>query len=310
MKKFISIVLLGIIAIPIIASEKLVIYHAGSLGVPLKHIDEAFKRLYPEVRIFRESAGSRTCARKISDLGKKADIMFSADYTVIENLLIPEYSDWNISFVTNEMALMYTKNSKYASEINAQNWAEILLRSDVNYGHSDPNADPCGYRSQLVWILAEKHYKIKNLYNKLKNKKHAIRPKETDLLALLEVGAIDYLFIYRSVAMQHKEHFIILPDEINLKSNVHSNFYKQAKIQISGKKPGEFITKTGKPMVYGLTIPKSAMNRKMAIAYVDFVLSSKGRKIMQKNGQPLLTPAVGTGDISKIPASLKKYIRK
>ena len=46
-----------------------------------------------------------------------------------------------------------------------------------------------------------------------------IRPKETDLLALLEAGEIDYLFIYRSVAGQHGLKMILLDDEINLKSS-------------------------------------------------------------------------------------------
>ncbi len=48
-------------------------------------------------------------------------------------------------------------------KIDAGNWHEILLRPDVQYGHSDPNSDPCGYRSLLTWQLAEKYYKIENL---------------------------------------------------------------------------------------------------------------------------------------------------
>ena len=45
-----------------------------------------------------------------------------------------------------------------------------------------------------------------------------IRPKETDLLALLEAGEIDYLFIYRSVAQQHGLKMILLDDAMNLKA--------------------------------------------------------------------------------------------
>ncbi|RLB35213.1 MAG: tungstate ABC transporter substrate-binding protein WtpA, partial [Deltaproteobacteria bacterium] len=66
------------------AKEKLIIFHAGSLSIPFKQISEAFVGTHPNVRVVREAAGSRTCARKISDLGRPCDVMASADYTVIE----------------------------------------------------------------------------------------------------------------------------------------------------------------------------------------------------------------------------------
>ncbi len=290
--------------------SKLVIFHAGSLAIPLQKMSEAFNEKYPDVQIMREAAGSRVCARKISELNKKADIMFSADYTVIDELLIPKFADWNIHFVTNEMAIMFGHNAKYADEITVENWPEILLRKDVTYGHSDPNADPCGYRSQLVWQLAEKYYKLPGLYEKLRENNPIVRPKETDLVALLEAGTLNYLFIYRSVAQQHGAKYLVLPDEINLKTAKFADFYKQATFDISGKKPGEFITKKGAPMVYGLTIPNNAVNKKMAEKFVAFVLSEEGRKIMEDCGQPAIVPAKITGKEKSLPSSIKKFVKE
>ncbi|MFC1770310.1 tungstate ABC transporter substrate-binding protein WtpA [Candidatus Margulisiibacteriota bacterium] len=289
--------------------ESLTIFHAGSLSIPLKKMTAQFNKKFPNVKVFLEGAGSRTCARKITDLKKKADVMFSADSSVIQTLLIPEYADWNINFATNEMAIMFTPKSKYANEINSKNWPDILLRPDVNYGHSDPNADPCGYRSQLVWQLAEKYYKIGSLYQKLKNKKHFIRPKETDLLALLESHTMDYLFIYRSVAEQHHSKYILLPDQINLKTKRYAKFYKGAKLKITGKKPGAWVTKIGKPMVYGLTIPKNAPNRKMAVEYVNFVLSKQGQDVLRGNGQPPIIPPTSQEKL-KIPSEINNTVKQ
>ena len=290
---------------------KLIIFHAGSLAIPFKEMSQAFTRKYPGVRIFREAAGSRTCARKITDLKKPCDVMASADYTVIENLLLPDYAEWNISFATNEMAIMHREDSKYAKKINGKNWHEILLRKGVEYGHSDPNCDPCGYRSQLVWQLAEKYYRIPGLYEKLRDKcpPRNVRPKETDLIALLEAGEIDYLFIYRSVCEQHKMTFVILPDEINLKSAAHQSFYKKASIKVSGKRPGDFIKKTGKPMVYGITVPKDAPNKETAIAFVAFVVGPEGQAIMKRNGQPPVSPPRATGSLDLMPVQLKKLVK-
>ncbi len=288
----------------------LVIFHAGSLAIPFKQISRAFTQKYPQVRIYREAAGSRTSARKITDLKKPCDVMASADYTVIDNLLIPDYADWNISFATNEMVIMHRKDSAYAAEINSDNWPQILLRENVAYGHSDPNADPCGYRSQLVWQLAEKYYRLPGLYHKLQQgcPPKNVRPKETDLIALLESGDLDYLFIYRSVAEQHKMPYVALPAQISLKSAEHAAFYRQASIKITGKKPGQFITQTGKPMVYGITALRKAPNPEAALAFVQFVVGPGGRKIMQQNGQPPVDPPLASGRVDLMPPALKSLV--
>ena len=93
--------------------------------------------------------------------------MASADYDVIDTLLIPNFASWDIHFATNQLAIMYRPDSKYAKEINGNNWYNILLKPGVQYGHADPNADPCGYRTLLSWQLAEKYYKDPGLYKRL-----------------------------------------------------------------------------------------------------------------------------------------------
>ena len=289
--------------------NKLIIFHAGSLTVPFKQVIKEFQKENPDVKIEKEIAGSRACARKIADLNKTCDVFASADYTVIDKLLIPDYADWNIKFASNEMAIVFTEKSKYKNKINGENWAQILLKDDVSFGRSDPNADPCGYRTVLTIKLAEKYFGEKGLAEKLLGKDvKYIRPKEVDLLALLETGELDYIFLYRSVAKQHGLEFLILPDSINLKDNKLSDFYKTVSVEISGKKPGEKITKKGAPMVYGITIPKNNQNKLMAEKFLKFLLSEKGMEIMQANGQPSVVPTV-TSTYNRIPKSLKKFAK-
>ncbi|MFC1595865.1 tungstate ABC transporter substrate-binding protein WtpA [Candidatus Margulisiibacteriota bacterium] len=304
-----AIVLLSIGGCAPAKKQTLTIFQAGSLSLPFKEMSAAFQKKHPDVEVLRESSGSRTAARKINELNKKADIMGSADYTVITSLLMPKHTDFYLKFATNEMVIMYTEHSKYNDEINSENWPQILLRKGVNYGHSDPNADPCGYRSQLVWQLAEKHYKKTSLYKQLKKQCPAknVRPKETDLLALLEAGELDYLFIYRSVAKQHHGQYVVLPDQVNLRSATYTDFYKQAKIKISGKKPGQWITKTGQPMVYGITAIKDAENYDLALKFIKFLISPEGQKIMAQNGQPSIIPAKGYGNVPKL---LSEYVKR
>jgi len=296
---------------PTVASEsKLIIFHAGSLTVPVKHLTEAFQKTHPNVTFETEAAGSRTTARKVSELGREADIVMSADYTVIDNLLIPDFADWNVRFARNTMVIAYTDKSKYADEINADNWYEILLRDGVVYGHSDPDADPCGYRTLLVWQLAEKHYGIPGLYQKLDEHcpPENVRPKETDLIALLQSGDMDYAFEYRSVAVQHGLKFVELPDEINLSRVEFADFYGQARVELSGSEPGQTITMKGKPIVYGVTIPKNAPHPDLAIEFVKFLLGPEGQAIMEEHGQPPIVPPVADNK-DALPTALQTLVK-
>jgi molybdate/tungstate transport system substrate-binding protein len=288
--------------------QNLVIFHAGSLAVPFKQITEAFKAENSGVNFFIEAAGSRECARKISELKKPCDIMASADYIVIDNLLIPDHADWNIKFVANEMTIVYHEGSKRAEEINKDNWYEILLDKNVTFGRSNPDADPCGYRAVLTMKLAEKFYNKKGLAESLIAKNNEfMRPKEVDLLALLESNTIDYIFLYRSVAQQHELKYLLLPDEVNLKTPEFGELYKTVSVDVSGKTPGTTITQVGAPMVYGITVPKNAPNPDLAKKFVAFVLDKeKGLAIMEKNGQPSMVPS-SSETYDKIPEELKKF---
>ena len=290
-------------------SGDLVIFHAGSLSLPFREIGLAFMEAHPAVTVRAEAAGSRACARKIIDLGRRCDVMASADYEVIEALLIPGHADWCIKFAANEMTIVYQTGSNRAGEIDAGNWFEILLDGDVRFGRSDPNVDPCGYRSVLTMKLAEKHYGREGLAARLLAKDlRYIRPKETDLLALLEMGEIDYIFLYRSVSAQHGLKTFLLPDEVNLKRADLADLYVTVTVDISGKRPGETITRAGAPMVYGITIPKNAPNAAAAIEFVRFVLEKdQGMAIMECNGQPSVVPSP-SATWERIPEALKPFV--
>lgn len=291
-------------------NNELIIFHAGSLALPFKHIIEEFNKSYPQIQVTTEIAGSVACARKITDLNKECDIMASADYKVIEQMLIPKHAAWNIKFATNEMSIAYTENSRFADEFSQDNWYKILLNDEVVFGRSDPNSDPCGYRSVITAKLAEKYYQKSGLADSLLSKNtEYIRPKEVDLLALLETQTLDYIFIYRSVAGQHGLKYLLLPDSINLKKTALSDFYRTASVEINGKKPGEKITQYGEPMVYGVTLLNSAPNRENGLLFLQFLLSrDKGQKIMEQNGQPSIVPAPAK-NYEKIPSQLQEFAK-
>jgi len=290
-----------------------VMFHAGSLTMPFEAMEKEFEARYPGVDLQREASGSQAAARKVTDLNKPCDIMASADFKVIDKLLIPKHADWNIRFATNELVLCYTDKSKFAKEVNAKNWDNILQRKAVVWGHSDPNLDPCGYRALMVLQLAEKYYRKPGLYkNILANRPlENIRPKSVELVSLLQTGNMDYAWEYRSVALQHGLKYVSLPDKINLGNYKEDPYYSQAVVKLTGAKPGEYMDMKGESTTYGVTLIKDAPNKEAAVAFLEYMLDPKGGlKILKDQGQPPFIPCrVPTQKMkSALPEKLQKLV--
>ncbi len=308
-------IMLAIITIALITAcktndkKKLVIFHAGSLAMPFHYISNEFKKENPDLEIFIEQSGSLAAARKITDLNKKCDIIAVADYLIIDYLLIPEHAKWNYVFAANEMIIAYNDNSKFADKINQNNWIEILLRDDVTIGRSEPNLDPCGYRTLFVFKLAEKVYDLNGLAEKFINKKQTvIRPKEIDLIAILETGNIDYLFIYKSVAIQHNLRYVELPEELNLSNPNLNHIYNSVSTIVDGATQGEKFEIQGSAIFYGFCIPDNHQNFDAALDFLLFLVNpEKGGLLLEEMGMiPINT--VNSKDIYNLPEKLKAKI--
>jgi len=304
-----KIVIAGIIVVLVISTaiyyltankEKIVVFCAGSLAVPFKKISENFEKIYG-CTVYLEAGGSVAMARKIVELGEKADILAVADYNVMEEYIVPEYADSYTIFASNELVIAYTNKSKYSNEINSSNWRDILKKEDVKIGISSPNQDPCGYRSIMLFKLSDIYYNdslfsdvIERNLNVLcedvgnttihvaddpslvkENSRIYIKPKSVELLSDLEVGAIDYAFEYKSVAIQHNLSYIELPDYINLGNSSLRDVYSKIKIVLAD---GSEIK--GDAIMYAITISNNAQNREMAEKFYDYLMSEEGKKIL------------------------------
>ena len=284
----------------------LYVIHAGSLTLPVHELSRAFREENPDVRILTEAWGSKAGARRVIDINTPAGVFMSADYMVIENMLIPDHASWYLPFATNELSIVYTPRSRYASEINRDNWMDILMRPDVKYGRSNPDMDPCGVRSVFTIKLAEKKYGNEGFARQLLEKDtDNIRPKETDLIALLEKNHIDYIFLYKSVAVQHGLEYLELPDSLSLGNFALNDWYRNVSIETLGTRPGETITEFGEAMVYGLTIPHKSENQELAERFISFVIHpDKGQAILRRLGQDPVTDFINPYE-DKLPAALK-----
>lgn len=311
------VLLLTIVFLPVSTSgqsqtnkKELIIFHAGSLAVPMNQIVREYEKRNPGIKIYLESAGSLVCARKVTELKKPCDIIASSDYFVINELLIPDYASWSIRFATNEIVIAYLEKSKYSKEINAGNWMDILQRKDVIYSRSDPDSDPCGYRTVFTFMLAEKYYNKSGLAEKMESKNQEyIRPKEVDLVALLESNAIDYMFQYKSVAIQHGLKYIELPKDINLSDPSKNDIYSSVSTEVAGSKPGIKMKVTGDYINYSITVLDKAPEKEEAVNFLEFLISPRGMEIFKNNGQEPIIPFT-TEQPQTVPAKLLKYLKE
>ncbi len=308
---------------------ELKVFHAGSLTEPLAEVEKEFENQHKNIDVQREAAGSVQTIKKVTELHKDVDVVASADAFLIPKMMYPNYSDFTIKFATNDIVIAYTNKSNYWNEINEDNWYQILRKNDVKFGFSNPNNDPCGYRSIMTMQLAEFKYNDSKIFDDLVEKntnikancnstctivvpnstqinpdtnKVMVRSLEMELISGLQSREIEYFFIYRSVAVQQKFNFIELPSKINLGDDSKNEIYNRVNLkQANGK------VQQGNAIVYGLTIPKNAQHKKEAVEFVKLLISKDGRKIFENLGQPPLNPAI-VDNISNIPIELKEFV--
>ncbi|MFZ5623590.1 MAG: extracellular solute-binding protein, partial [Gemmatimonadota bacterium] len=275
----------------------LVVFNAGSLAIPFRELLRAFAARHPGVVPAQENSGSVEAARKITELGKVPDVLGVADYGVIAKLLIPQHATWYGTFARNAMVLAYTSRSTGAGEIDGRNWWQVVTRPGVRMGRADPTLDPNGYRTLLVFQLAERYYRQPGLARRLLAAAPArfVRPKEADLTALLQAGELDYAWTYRSIASSVGLKWVSLPPEIDLSDPAHAADYAQSVVKVprSARASADSLEFRGEPIVYALTVPLRAPHRATADAFVEFVFGPEGRAILQKAGFILLEkPAI------------------
>jgi len=235
------------------------------------------------------------------------------------------------------MVLAYTQNSKYADELNASNWYEIVSRPDVRFGLADPRMDPVGYRSLMLDVLAESYYSqpdiLKNMIGdsfstpitassqdglttiyvpellEPSSNRMYLRGANMQLLALLESNDVDYTFDYKSVVLQHNLKYLELPPEINLGEKSLTENYRQVVVKLDFRrfKTVEPVFQ-GLPIAYGLTIPNNSSHKPEAARYLQFLLGPDGQRIFNECSHPELNPPA-CDNVNSLPDSLKPLFR-
>ncbi len=308
--------------------ERLTIYHAGSLAVPFSELKAEFEASHPGVEVLCESGGSAAMINKAITVAKAGEtppgIIASADYKLIPDRLYQNgYADWYIAFARNEVVLCYRDGAPGSDAIvnKTRTWYDVLRNDPVSYGHSNPDDDPCGYRTLMVIQLAQKYYydnaaefgltpdpNADGLYDALipgsgqdrgrvggfnntarpGGSEEVVRSKSVDLIAAIQSGSLDYAFEYRSVAAQHSLNFIELDAAINLGSLGMIGGTNITYEEFYQEASVEIMTEPGPPPAY------SAQNG-APVVYGITILKNAGNKDLAAEFVALLLSQEGQG---------------
>lgn len=266
-----------------VTNEPIVVFNAASITRPMRAVLDSFA-VRTGTRYMQESASSLELVRRLTELRSIPDVLALADPDLFHSLLEPQFATWHALFGRNRMVLAYTARSRGAAEIGPGNWWEVLARPGVQVGRSDPDTDPSGYRTLLVWQLAARHYGIPDMEARmlLAAPVRNVRPREADQVALLQAGELDYIWTYESLAALMSLPFVRLPPDVDLGHPADSAVYATASTRVLGKRAGDTLIVRGRPILFGVTVPRGAAHAAAGQRFVAFLLSEEGRRILRQ----------------------------
>ena len=293
-----------------VSNDKVFVIYAASLIKTFEEIiGPAFQKetgyLYQG-----EGRGSVQVANMIIDELMKPDFFVSAGTIPIKKLMnntSTPFAEWLVKFASAEMVISYSSNSRFYNDLEQArtgqiSWYEVLSKPGFKFGRTDPELDPKGYYMIITAKLANLYYNDSGIKQKIlgedRNTKQ-IFPEEI-LKTILEQGQLDAVASYKHEAIARGLPYIMLPAQINLGDPTFADFYRKASYILESGGQTVF----GEPIYFSFTIPTTVKNLNGAISFGNFILSTNGKSILQKEGLNPIKP-IAEGNTSKIPSSIR-----
>jgi molybdate/tungstate transport system substrate-binding protein len=238
-----------------------------------------------------KSGGSFADANQIA-AGAPDDVFISVALSATGPAYLKNLSsNWAIGFASDQVVLAYsdaTSSSPSGEAVIAQGYAAArsnattdwntfftsLASGTVKVGIADPVADPAGLRGWLVLEVAGNLYSNGNqsayVNPMLHAKANVTGTHAAALVAPLESGQIQFLFIYKSAAINDHLGYLSLDRHVNLGDPTLGALYSK-----SSYKDSAGVT-AGAPIVLCITVPLSSVNTAEALQFVQYVVRNAG----------------------------------
>jgi molybdate/tungstate transport system substrate-binding protein len=224
-------------------------------------------------------AGSTELANQIKSKVRQADIFISASpkvNTSLEGAANGDWVSWYATFASTPLMIAYNPHSKFAAELKAKPWYQVISEPGFRLGRTDPKLDPKGELAVQALQQASQIYNNPGLASAVE-KSSQVFP-EQDLDGRLEAGQLDAGFFYKNEAVEQH-----LPT-VNLGA-----------VKLSAN--------------FTVTVLRHAPNPAGATAFVQYLLGSQGKASLTAHGVTVPSPTV-SGDTGAVPAPLRSELPK
>ena len=278
--------LLPLIAMAVIsptpaAAATLEVFHADSLAGPMRELKKAFEARHPGVTINLTSGVSRDLAGRIVK-GETCDVFAPSSPAVVEQDLMGKKvagsdrdgATWYVVFSANEMVVITAKGNPLGLK-----QAVDLARPDVKFVRVTGDKDLATGRTIEFVKRATAQEGKPELAQAIVDRAPVDTAKPTgvpDVVAAVREGRANAGVVYYSAAVAARADVdaIRFPASVNMSEAIRN----------------------------AATVPGTAKNPQEATAFVAFLLSPEGQRILQDTGQPPVVPAIRKGDV---PADLR-----
>jgi molybdate transport system substrate-binding protein len=226
------------------------------------------------------SAGSTALATEIKGGVHVADVFVSASPksdTALEGAANGNWVKWYATFATSPLLIGYNSSSTFAATLKKKPWWKVVTTPGFQIGRTNPVTDPKGVLTvKAVDDAAKKEHDdaLRSLVASTSN----IFPEQT-MVGRLQSGQLDAGFFY----------------------GVEASAAKLPTVPLKGVRLSAGYT---------VTVVANAPHPAAAAAFVTFLLSSKGRALLKKNGMTALATPKVSGTRGAIPSALKKALTK
>jgi molybdate/tungstate transport system substrate-binding protein len=221
-------------------------------------------------------AGSSQVANQIKGGVRQGDVFISASPSVNTTLQGPangNWGSWYASFAKGTLVLGYNPKSRFANDLKTKSWYQVITQPGILVGKTDPVLDPKGQLTVQALNQAATTYNEPALASIAKSTDNVF-PEET-LVGRLQAGQLDAGFFYSNEAREAGIPTVSL-----------------GAIQLSA--------------TYTVTVLNRAPHEAGGVAFVNYLLGSKGQGILTSHGLILIKPPQQAG--SGVPASLRSVL--
>lgn len=240
------------------------VFHADSLGGPMRELKKAFESKNAGVTINLTPSTSRQLADRILK-GEACDVFALSSAAIAKELVTKNAAAWSVVFSANEMVIITGKgNPKGIKQVAdlakpGVTFARITGEKDLGTGRTVEFL-------KRASALEGKPELAQKIVDAAKSENSV-----PDTVRAVKEGKADAGVVYYSAAVAAKNDLDIIrfPASVNISDAIQN----------------------------AASVPGTAKNPKEATEFVKFILSAAGQAILLETGQPPVVPALRTGAV-------------